>query len=312
MDSGRGYQCFWRLARPAAGYEALERVEGVNKAIARRHGGDASVWNRGRVLRLPGFVNHKTGNPTRVLRADGPAWELDALAAEYPPPPPPESPPVPEYVDGVTGARRADETLARWIAALASAENRHGTLTRAATAVGGLVVKGRLSEDAARMALRAACVDNGMIGEGREAEFERTVRDQFAYAARPDVQAAEARKAVDRWVSDDADAAHRARVERLRDARRAEVAAPVAPPIPNDGEPLPAQTERDHGVAEPKTVSPPPRDPPAAPPRTDMPPAALERCEACGEAVYGYGVRMGTEYGVCKRHWREYGLVEVA
>ena len=44
----------------------LNRVERLNKRLGAAVGGD-NVWNRGRILRLPGFINVKYENQPRVF-----------------------------------------------------------------------------------------------------------------------------------------------------------------------------------------------------------------------------------------------------
>jgi len=77
VDSGGGFQCFWR-------YEDGEEVppdlaEGINRAIAALVGGDDNVANVNRIMRLPGAVNvlnkskrakGRSPAPTRLVWAD--------------------------------------------------------------------------------------------------------------------------------------------------------------------------------------------------------------------------------------------------
>lgn len=67
IDSGGGYQAFWRLqeALPLT-EDALERVEAINKMLERKYGGDR-CHNVDRIMRLPGTVNL----PTRAKREAG-------------------------------------------------------------------------------------------------------------------------------------------------------------------------------------------------------------------------------------------------
>ncbi len=53
LDSGGGLQAFWRLDGAATGSD----VEGLNRALVARFGGDPSCWNADRLMRLPGTVN---------------------------------------------------------------------------------------------------------------------------------------------------------------------------------------------------------------------------------------------------------------
>ncbi len=80
IDSGRGYWAFWRLSKPEpvdGNGPATARVEAYGRALARVCDGD-HCSDIGRIARLPGFVNHKTGalacvvehRPERVYSLD--------------------------------------------------------------------------------------------------------------------------------------------------------------------------------------------------------------------------------------------------
>lgn len=56
MDSGRGYQALWRLEEPC---HDLAGVEARNRWLIAQLGGDGSVFDVSRLLRLPGTVNFK-------------------------------------------------------------------------------------------------------------------------------------------------------------------------------------------------------------------------------------------------------------
>jgi hypothetical protein len=73
IDSGGGYQCYWLFQEPvslAAGGDArptIERLEGINRALALALGGDVAATDAARILRLPGTFNMKIpGNPRPV------------------------------------------------------------------------------------------------------------------------------------------------------------------------------------------------------------------------------------------------------
>ena len=84
LDTGRGFSCWWRLTEAVSG-EDMDVAERVILGIEQAEGGDISVWNRARVMRLPGFVNGKTGFPTRVIRAGDSVYSFDEMALAYPP-----------------------------------------------------------------------------------------------------------------------------------------------------------------------------------------------------------------------------------
>ena len=80
IDSGRGYWAFWELSQPKpvdGNGPATARIEAYGRALARVFDGD-HCSDIGRVARLPGFVNHKTGalacvvehHPERVYSLD--------------------------------------------------------------------------------------------------------------------------------------------------------------------------------------------------------------------------------------------------
>jgi hypothetical protein len=61
-----GAHAYWRLTRRMPG----RLLEAANAALARELIGDPAVKDRGRLMRLPGTVNYKTGAPCRLLRVD--------------------------------------------------------------------------------------------------------------------------------------------------------------------------------------------------------------------------------------------------
>lgn len=67
VDSGRGIHAYWRLGL----VHPFDEVQPIMKGIAKRIGGDA-VYDRARILRLPGLSNHKDGGnaPVRLIRFD--------------------------------------------------------------------------------------------------------------------------------------------------------------------------------------------------------------------------------------------------
>ncbi|SFI32876.1 hypothetical protein SAMN04515618_11798 [Collimonas sp. OK307] len=56
VDSGNGYQCFWRLAEPIAVNGNAAELERYNKALADALGGD-HCWSLEHLMRLPGTTN---------------------------------------------------------------------------------------------------------------------------------------------------------------------------------------------------------------------------------------------------------------
>ncbi|MEO1015360.1 MAG: DUF5906 domain-containing protein [Pseudomonadota bacterium] len=69
LDSGGGYQAFWRLSEPT---EDLEDVEGRNRWIAEQLGGDC-CHNIDRIMRLPGTINLPNKKKRKLGRVPVPA-----------------------------------------------------------------------------------------------------------------------------------------------------------------------------------------------------------------------------------------------
>lgn len=67
VDSGHGFHAYIRLNE----VKSFEGVQPIMKGIAQRIGGD-HVYDRARILRLPGLSNHKDGGnaPVRLIRFD--------------------------------------------------------------------------------------------------------------------------------------------------------------------------------------------------------------------------------------------------
>jgi hypothetical protein len=62
---GGGCHAYWLLTKPADGPEQLEQAEGVMRRLGQDLGGDP-VWDRTRILRVPGTFNHKYDEPRPV------------------------------------------------------------------------------------------------------------------------------------------------------------------------------------------------------------------------------------------------------
>jgi hypothetical protein len=80
VDSGHGVHAYWKLDH----LYLFDDVQPIMKGIAKRIGGDA-VYDRARILRLPGLSNHKdAGNaPVRLLRFDTTSSFLLSDLAEF-------------------------------------------------------------------------------------------------------------------------------------------------------------------------------------------------------------------------------------
>jgi hypothetical protein len=63
--TGRGCHAYWLLTKLAVGLEQLERAEGLMRRLGQGLGGDP-VWDRARILRVPGTFNYKYEAPRPV------------------------------------------------------------------------------------------------------------------------------------------------------------------------------------------------------------------------------------------------------
>jgi RepB DNA-primase from phage plasmid len=87
-----GVHGYWRLDHALE----LDELEAVNRKLAHHLGADEGIWDRARIMRVPGTVNAKAGARCRLAYVDlaarpVPAAALvDGLADPDPPPPPPD------------------------------------------------------------------------------------------------------------------------------------------------------------------------------------------------------------------------------
>lgn len=82
-DSGGGLQAIWKLDGPVP----VEQIEGINRWISEKYGGDPGTWNADRLLRLPGTINFPSEKKrnrakkelgiTSVQRAGAWHWEVE-------------------------------------------------------------------------------------------------------------------------------------------------------------------------------------------------------------------------------------------
>lgn len=80
IASGTGRHAYWLFTSPIS----AERVERINRALARRYEADERVFDAGRILRLPNTLNHKSDPPVRVelLEAAGHRYAVEDLETE--------------------------------------------------------------------------------------------------------------------------------------------------------------------------------------------------------------------------------------
>jgi hypothetical protein len=67
VKSGGGFHCYWLLEAPVfiqAG--RWKEIEAVNRALATKFKGDLMAIDASRILRVPGFNNHKYNPPRRI------------------------------------------------------------------------------------------------------------------------------------------------------------------------------------------------------------------------------------------------------
>lgn len=88
--SGAGLHAYWRLERELP----PEQIESCNRRLALVVGADPACTDRGRIMRLPGTVNHKRGRWCRIISADlaRPAVDPDRLRHNLRDPEPPRPP----------------------------------------------------------------------------------------------------------------------------------------------------------------------------------------------------------------------------
>lgn len=66
INSGHGWHLYWRLAAPIPITLAnRSHLKAINRGLARTVGGDPACCDLARILRLPGFINHKP--PARLV-----------------------------------------------------------------------------------------------------------------------------------------------------------------------------------------------------------------------------------------------------
>jgi hypothetical protein len=90
LSSGGGVHGYWLCDRRRSGEEA----ESGNRRLAAHLCGDLAVANRGRIMRVPGSVNHKRGRVCRIVRVDlsRPPVSYERLAARLDDPRPARGP----------------------------------------------------------------------------------------------------------------------------------------------------------------------------------------------------------------------------
>jgi hypothetical protein len=105
-----GVHAYWRLAKAIA----LNELEATNRKLAHHLGADDGIWDRARIMRVPGTVNTKAGRLCRLTYVDlaMPPIEAAVLSDGLVDPDPPPPPPLPETVrrwaamNAQDGARR--------------------------------------------------------------------------------------------------------------------------------------------------------------------------------------------------------------
>jgi RepB DNA-primase from phage plasmid len=110
-----GLHAYWRLAAAVE----LDELEAVNRKLAGHLGADDGVWDRARIMRVPGTVNAKAGRPCRLAYLDlaarpvAAAVLVDGLRDPDPPPPPPDPQTVRRWVErsALDDARRVPPPL---------------------------------------------------------------------------------------------------------------------------------------------------------------------------------------------------------
>lgn len=82
-----GLHAYWRLRRPLPAKDGA--IERANSRLAHAAGGDLACRDRGRLLRLAGTVNGKTGRRAQLLWVDlaTPTYPVKELVGDLPDPP---------------------------------------------------------------------------------------------------------------------------------------------------------------------------------------------------------------------------------
>jgi hypothetical protein len=80
VASGGGFHLYWLLEETLDAQEYLEEIEAVNRGLADVFGGDRAATDLSRVLRVPGFLNHKYDPPRPVTATRGRADAAYRLA----------------------------------------------------------------------------------------------------------------------------------------------------------------------------------------------------------------------------------------
>lgn len=77
IGTGRGYHAYWKLMRTIA----TDTIEVINKFISRAAGGDGVMWERSRILRVPGSIKAKTGRVAIIEAFTGEVFEPEVWMA---------------------------------------------------------------------------------------------------------------------------------------------------------------------------------------------------------------------------------------
>jgi Family of unknown function (DUF5906)/RepB DNA-primase from phage plasmid len=185
------WHAYWRVDRnPLDGLHhladierAIKQFEGAQKAIAARYGGDPSVWDLPRVLRLPGFI-HRKGAPflSRIVAInDIEPYKWSTLLETFPPvveekprrskqhPPPQDGDDLPKRWDYLK--RYALDHLDLWVLRLFPA----ATKSRQGWRVSSAALGRNLEEDISFT--RGGIVDFGVHDMGDANQGRRTAID---------------------------------------------------------------------------------------------------------------------------------------
>jgi hypothetical protein len=68
VSTGTGLHCYWVLTTPAFVEDKIPHIEAVTRGLSKKFKGDDMAVDVSRILRIPGFLNHKY-NPPRKVRA---------------------------------------------------------------------------------------------------------------------------------------------------------------------------------------------------------------------------------------------------
>lgn len=105
VHSGRGIHLYWILEAPVP---VAQWTVAVKNTIARFASADKKIHDAPRIMRLPGFKNHKSGTVSEIVYCSGTPYPIETFTAprQVPPKQPEPLPPSPTTSDSAARARK--------------------------------------------------------------------------------------------------------------------------------------------------------------------------------------------------------------